>query len=127
MKKPGLAMPFRMVVLLLLLFTQQVYAQGLPQTDIWLANINEGLPGNVIKINPTTGYNNQPHFSVDGAVIYYTREMPGTDGEAQTDIAAYHLASMAHTTLHRWPRPWWLKRLKVNIHPLQSPDVMPYR
>jgi len=95
MTRPYLAARTLVTVLLLLLFTQKVFAQGLPQTDIWLANINNGLPGNVVKINPTTGYNNQPHFSVDGSVIYYTREMPGIHGVAQTDIAAFHLASMA--------------------------------
>jgi len=79
------------VVALVLLFSQQIFAQGLPQTDIWLAGISNGLPGPAAKINPTTGYNNQPHFSTDGSVIFYTREMPGKDDAAQTDIAAFSI------------------------------------
>jgi hypothetical protein len=66
-------------------------AQDLPQTDIWLADINQGTTGNPVKINPTTGYNNQPHFSVDGSIIYFTREMPDSQKGAQTDIAAYSI------------------------------------
>ena len=64
-------------------------AQGLPATDLWLANIVDGIPAQPVRISQGGGYNNQPHFSGDGAVIYYTREMPAEDGAVQTDIAAY--------------------------------------
>ena len=66
------------------------YGQALPATDLWLANIENGVPGNPVKINTGRGYNNQPHFSGDGSIIYYTREMPGEDAVVQTDIAAFH-------------------------------------
>jgi len=99
MINPYLAASIAITFSLHLFAAQNVFAQGLPQTDIWLADINNGLPENVVKINPSTGYNNQPHFSVDGSVIFYTREMPGKDGVAQTDIAAFHLASMTTSML----------------------------
>lgn len=95
MTAPGLKRPLYAVVALLLLFSQPVFAQALPQTDIWLAGISNGLPGLAVKINPTTGYNNQPHFSTDGSVIFYTREMQGKDGAAQTDIAAFSIETTA--------------------------------
>lgn len=79
------------VVTLLSLFAQPIFAQALPQTDIWLASISNGLPGIAVKINQTSGYNNQPHFSTDGSVIFYSREMPGENGAAQTDIAAFNI------------------------------------
>ena len=77
-------------VALFALFAEQVFAQALPPTDIWLAPINAGQPGQAVKINSSTGYNNQPHFSNDGTVIYYTREVKSKDGASQTDIAAFH-------------------------------------
>jgi len=95
MKVPGPKRPLYTVVALLSLFSQPVFAQGLPQTDIWLASIDNGLPGIAVKINSTIGYNNQPHFSTDGSVIFYTREMPGKDGAAQTDIAAFSIETTA--------------------------------
>ena len=87
------------VVAVFILFAAQAYSQGLPQTDIWLATIDQGILSQPVKINATTGYNNQPHFSDDGTVIYYTREMPGKDGVAQTDIAVFHLEDMTTTML----------------------------
>jgi len=69
-------------------FSGSTFAQGLPATDLWLAKIENGIPGAPVKISQRSGYNNQPHFSDDGSVVYYTRELPG-DTEAQTDIAAY--------------------------------------
>ena len=67
-----------------------VLAQALPSTDIWLATIENGVPGDPVKISEGTGYNNQPHFSTNGSVIYYTREMPD-DTATQTDIAAFNI------------------------------------
>lgn len=65
------------------------FAQGLPETDLWLAKIENGVPVSPVKINTGNGYNNQPHFSSNGSVIYYTREMPGEEATVQTDIAAF--------------------------------------
>ena len=89
--------PLYAVAALVVLFGRPVFAQGLPQTDIWLSSINNGLPGVAVKINPNTGYNNQPHFSTDGSVIFYTREMPGKESAAQTDIAAFSIATSTTT------------------------------
>ena len=94
MTKPGREIRLLTVVAVLLLSAQQVFAQALPQTDIWLASISNGLPGVAVKINPTIGYNNQPHFSADGSVIFYTREIPGNGGAAQTDIAAFSIETV---------------------------------
>lgn len=84
---------FCLLVLATLGFNSNVLAQDLPLTDIWLADINQGTTGNPVKINPTVGYNNQPHFSADGSIIYYTREMPHSQQGTQTDIAAYDIQS----------------------------------
>jgi len=73
-------------------FTIDAIAQGFPATDLWLAEIVDGVPGQPVRINRDGGYNNQPHFSGDGSVVYYTREMHGDDGSVQTDIAAYDIA-----------------------------------
>jgi hypothetical protein len=79
--------------LLAMVISTSGMAQGLPATDLWLADIVDGVPGQPVRINETGGYNNQPHFSADGSVVYYTREMPAEDGAAQTDIAAYDIAT----------------------------------
>ena len=70
-------------------FCAQAFAQGLPATDLWLAKIDNAIPGDPVKISQGDGYNNQPHFSEDGSVIYYTREMPVEGADSQTDIAAF--------------------------------------
>jgi hypothetical protein len=78
------------LAMLAVTFAGKLFAQELPATDIWLAKITNGLPTEPVKINDGSGYNNQPHFSKDGSVIYYTREMPGGKA-AQTDIAAFNI------------------------------------
>lgn len=78
---------------LTLLASSSVLAQGLPQTNIWLVSLEQDLPGEPIRINPGSGYNNQPHFSPDGLSLYYTREMPHSQEGVQTDIAAYDIRS----------------------------------
>ena len=57
MTKPGLNSRLLAVCVLLAAFSQQVPAQSLPQTDVWLASMHMQLPGVAVKINPTTGYN----------------------------------------------------------------------
>ena len=79
------------------------YAQSLPATDLWLARIVHDLPSEPVRINETSGYNNQPHFSADGSVVYYTREMPAEQGSAQTDIAAYDTGTRATTMVIQTP------------------------
>lgn len=78
-------------------FAGKLFAQDLPGTDIWLARIINAVPTEPVKISTGVGYNNQPHFSADGSVVYYTREMPGDAETAQTDIAAFHTGTSTTT------------------------------
>ncbi len=82
--------------------TGNLLAQELPGTDIWLARITNGVPTEPVKINTGSGYNNQPHFSEDGLVIYYTREMSG-GAAAQTDIAAFNTSTSITTMVNNTP------------------------
>lgn len=86
-----------------LFLSTRAVAQGLPATDVWLADITDGVPGQPVRINEGAGYNNQPHFSDDGSVIYYTREMPGGNTAAQTDIAAYDIATAVTSMVNHTP------------------------
>jgi len=87
--------PGALAAIFSLAFAANTSAQDFPATDLWLAGIVDGVSGQPVKISTGAGYNNQPHFSADGSVVYYTREMPGGDGTAQTDIAAYDIFSGA--------------------------------
>ena len=87
-------------VMIALVFSSNVFAQGLPATDLWLADIVDGVPAQPVKISQSAGYNNQPHFSKDGSVIYYTREIPGDAQTVQTDIAAYVVATSVTTMVN---------------------------
>ena len=84
--------------LLALAIASDGFAQAPPGTDVWLASIENGVPVNPVKINPETGYNNQPHFSADGSIIYYTREVHD-DAATQTDIAAFQVETSTTTML----------------------------
>ncbi len=83
--------------------TGNTFAQGLPATELWLAGIENGVPARPVKISTGHGYNNQPHFSNDGSVIYYTREMSDDEAVAQTDIAAFHTRSSETSMLNHTP------------------------
>ncbi len=91
------------LLLLSLSCADNSFAQALPATDIWLLKIENGLPGGPVKISTGAGYNNQPHFSENGSVIYYTREDTENKAVVQTDIAAFDVetattAILNHTT-----------------------------
>ena len=90
-----------LTALLAMVISTSGMAQGLPETDLWLADIVDGVPGQPVRINETGGYNNQPHFSADGSVVYYTREMPAEGATAQTDIAAYDIATSTTGMVNR--------------------------
>ncbi|MFC1702263.1 hypothetical protein ACFL1J_05945 [Pseudomonadota bacterium] len=79
------------------------FAQALPATDLWLVKIENGVPGQPVKISEGNGYNNQPHFSENGSVIYYTREIPAEDSNAQTDIAAFDTATSTTRMVNNTP------------------------
>ena len=80
--------------------TGNTFAQDLPATELWLAGIENGVPIKPVKISKGDGYNNQPHFSDDGSVIYYTREMTDDEAVVQTDIAAFHTRSSTTTMVN---------------------------
>lgn len=84
-------------------YTGNSFAQAFPATDLWLVKIENGVPGQPVRVSEGEGYNNQPHFSEDGSVIYYTREMPVDDDTAQTDIAAYDIATSATRMVNNTP------------------------
>ena len=81
------------LILLNCLLGNVVFAQSLPATDIWLVKIDAGLHSEPQKVNTTSGYNNQPHFSDDGSSIYYTREMVSDEGNSQTDVAVFQISA----------------------------------
>ena len=76
---------------LLCAFIGDIYAQSLPATDLWLVKMENGIPGDPEMINQGVGYHNQPRFSDDGSIIFYTCEVSGEDSIAQTDIAAFDI------------------------------------
>jgi len=84
-------------------FSTLTCAQSLPATDLWLAKITMGIPGQPVKINQGDGYNNQPHFSENGSIIYYTREIPVKDTTAQTDIASFDITTSTTTMVNSTP------------------------
>ena len=62
----------------------------LPETDLWLAELNTKEVGKIIKaINITNraGYDNQPSFSKNGKLIYFT----SIHEDKQADIYSYNL------------------------------------
>ena len=87
-----------------MVFSGNTFAQALPATDLWLAKIENNLPGDPVKISQGNGYNNQPHFSENGSIIYYTREMPVDDASAQTDIAAFDTSTSSTRMVNNTPR-----------------------
>jgi len=89
------------LAMLAIIFTGNAFGQDLPATDIWLADLENGVPGKAVKINTGDGYNNQPHFSEDGSIIYYTREQEGGEADPQTDIAAFHIESGVTTRVNQ--------------------------
>ena len=91
------------VALFSMVFSGSTFAQALPATDLWLAKIENNLPGDPVKISQGDGYNNQPHFSENGSIIYYTREMPVDDASAQTDIAAFDTSTSSTRMVNNTP------------------------
>lgn len=79
----------RSVILLGCLKTMDVAAQ-MPDTDIWLAELNAKEPGKIVKAfnaSNRPGYDNQPSFSKDGKKIFFT----SVHEDKQADIYCYSL------------------------------------
>jgi hypothetical protein len=87
------------IILAALLAAGQVLAQDLPSTQIWLAEIRDGLPAEPAAISEGTGYNNQPLFSGDGLTIYFTAEQE----DGQTDISRYEITTRRRSTIASSP------------------------
>ena len=103
-KSPPFQIPLALgLVMVAMTFSISSFAQGLPVTELWLAEIVNGVPAEPLKISKTDGYNNQPHFSENGTTIYYTREMSSDGGDAQTDIAAYDITTSVTRMVNSTP------------------------
>ncbi len=72
-----------------LVASHSTWAQSLPPTAVWLADIKDGRLGKPQLISLTTGYHNQPRFSEDGERLFFTSEQEG----GQTDIVEFDLIS----------------------------------
>jgi hypothetical protein len=94
---------FFSVTILTMTFPGNSLAQAMPGNDLWLASINDDVAGEPVKISTGTGYNNQPHFSNDGSIIYYTRELSDDGAAVQTDIAAFHTGTSITTMVNHTP------------------------
>lgn len=80
---------YRSIVFYLCFHLTAVKAQ-LPETDIWLAELNKKESGKILKaINITNrpGYDNQPSFSENGKGIYFT----SIHEDKQADIYFYRI------------------------------------
>jgi hypothetical protein len=74
----------------------QLAAQALPESTVWMLELNGDMVSNPIRISSGPGYHNQPMFSPDGQSLYFTAERDG-----QTDIMRYNLAHKSlHVVLH---------------------------
>ena len=60
----------------LLLACSNLVAQNLPITQVWLLEIENGVPTNPKLISASERYNNQPMFSPDSKVVYFTVLIP---------------------------------------------------
>jgi len=78
-----------LAVVLGLLVSGKSPAQDLPETQIWMLDLEEGIPMNARQISGGRGYRNQPWFSPDGKALYFTSEQD----DGQTDIVRHDLAS----------------------------------
>lgn len=89
-----------LVCVLWLALTVPAMSQELPRSTVWLAGVGpSGLPSDPVRISQANGYNNQPHFSPDSRVVYFTAE--GAD--AQTDIWAYDIQESRLRPVSRSP------------------------
>jgi Tol biopolymer transport system component len=65
---------------------------ALPQYNLYLTDLSEDISvSNLVKINQAATYINQPAFSADGELLFFTLEQ-GQQDSVQTEIAVYHLA-----------------------------------
>lgn len=88
-----------LLVLLSTLIPLSSFGQ-LPTSNIWLLKL-EKSDGQItihraVKLTDNQGYSNQPHFTEDSKILYYTQGFD-EQGSEQTDVMAYHLSKYFHT------------------------------
>ncbi len=75
-------------------------AQSLPSAQIWLVPLNAtSIAGPPHRISPAHGYHNQPHFSPDSTVLYFTSEQ----ADGQTDIWGYSMTERSLAAVNHSP------------------------
>lgn len=94
---------FFSLAILTVTYSGNSFSQALPGNDLWLVSIQNDVAGEPVKISTGAGYNNQPHFSADGSIIYYTREVSADEVTVQTDIAAFHTGTSITTMVNNTP------------------------
>jgi hypothetical protein len=95
------------LVLALFLGCHLASAQGLPATDVYLADLHLARPDGplVDHIRPVTrrdGYDNQPSFSPDGSTIFFTSERDGQTDIFRFDLANDSLSRVTHTPTNEY-------------------------
>jgi len=73
-------------------FIQHSLNAQLPETDLWLAELDVKLPGKIkkaVNITKRPGYDNQPSFSTNGKLIYFT----SIHEDKQADVYACNVGS----------------------------------
>ncbi len=93
-----------LVGMLGLCLSQATQAQSPPGTEIYLLSMTGDLQQTVpVNITERAGYDNQPAFSKDGSVIYFTRFLDMGAVGGQTDIFQYRLADQTTERITRTP------------------------
>jgi len=88
-------------ILILVLMEASLTAQ-LPNTNIYLFELDKKNPSvikKVKKINQESGYNNQPSFSLNEKIIYFSSDK----NKGQTDIFSYQISSSKTKPLGNTP------------------------
>jgi len=87
------------IILASLLFSPVLLAQGMPTHQVWLLPLVNDVPGAPKLISQAVRYNNQPHFSADSRVVYFTAEQE----DEQTDVWSYDIASERRSAISHSP------------------------
>ncbi|MRX27120.1 PD40 domain-containing protein [Kangiella sp. HZ709] len=97
---------------ILLVFVFAFYnlsVHSLPTTDIGILDLGKLISkanNKTVDFKPLTkrdGYDNQPKFSNDGKVLYFTRGITNESGKSQTDIMAYSFAQESFKNISNSP------------------------
>ena len=105
----------------------------LPESDLWLAELDKEVPGKIKNANNITdrkGYDNQPSFSKNGKIIYFTsiRE----DGQADvytTNVKSKKITRLTATKESEYspvetPFGNYLSVLHVNMDSIQTVQLL---